>query len=604
LLDLSETTWNEAGDLFWRERNSQQGSIFKAAANGSQISCISEEINVGGGLFYGGGSFGVSKNWVVFVDGNSQQLIRSAPPDGSTSILTSGLISSASPNISPDGQRVLFVHSDGEHDAMYLLDLGGDEDPQPLIHGADFYNYPRWHPHGDQIAWISWDYPHMPWDSSTLWLGSVEISHQNLKSKSLIAGGEGVSVIQPEFSPDGKWLAYISDQSGWWQIHIYNLATGEEGQLTNDPADHALPPWLQNRNAYGFTPDSNQIYFLRNQEGLGSLWKLDLEGGGDSRINLDKPYTWLDWFAISPREEILALIASASDQPPQLITIDPSGATSLIRKSSQEDLPKKLFSIPKPISWSGSDNSPVKGLFYPPHNPEYESDGKPPLLVMIHSGPTSQKFREFSSRTQFFTSRGFAVLEVNYRGSTGYGRSYRQALQGQWGVIDVDDCLSGAYYVTDQGWAERDKMALMGSSSGGLTVYQILVKYPGVFQAGIALYGIVNHLDLLKDPPKFERYYSEWLIGPYPEQEEKYRERSPVFFADQIQDPIAVFQGGKDPIVPRDQADQIIQKLRRNQVPHLYVLYLEEKHGFKTAENIADFYQQSLDFLNLHLFKE
>jgi dipeptidyl aminopeptidase/acylaminoacyl peptidase len=223
---------------------------------------------------------------------------------------------------------------------------------------------------------------------------------------------------------------------------------------------------------------------------------------------------------------------------------------------------------------------------------------------MIHSGPTSQKFREFSSRTQFFTSRGFAVLEVNYRGSTGYGRSYRQALQGQWGVIDVDDCLSGAYYVTDQGWAERDKMALMGSSSGGLTVYQILVKYPGVFQAGIALYGIVNHLDLLKDPPKFERYYSEWLIGPYPEQEEKYRERSPVFFADQIQDPIAVFQGGKDPIVPRDQADQIIQKLRRNQVPHLYVLYLEEKHGFKTAENIADFYQQSLDFLNLHLFKE
>jgi dipeptidyl aminopeptidase/acylaminoacyl peptidase len=223
---------------------------------------------------------------------------------------------------------------------------------------------------------------------------------------------------------------------------------------------------------------------------------------------------------------------------------------------------------------------------------------------MVHSGPTSQKFQEFSTRTQFFTSRGFAVLEVNYRGSTGYGRAYRQALEGMWGVYDVDDCVTGAQYVAAQGWVNQQKMAVMGSSAGGLTVYQILVKYPNLFQAGIVLYGIVNHLDLLKDPPKFERFYSEWLIGPYPEEKKLYQERSPIYFADQIQDPIAIFQGGKDPIVPQNQADQIIQVLENNQVPYRYLLYPEEGHGFKAAENIEDFYQQSLDFLNDHLFRD
>ena len=234
-------------------------------------------------------------------------------------------------------------------------------------------------------------------------------------------------------------------------------------------------------------------------------------------------------------------------------------------------------------------------------DPEYQGEGLPPLLVMIHSGPTRQKFTEFSERTQFFTSRGFAVLEVNYRGSTGYGRVYRQSLEGKWGIDDVADCLSGALYITGQGLADRSKMALMGSSSGGLTVYQTLVKYPGVFQAALVLYGIVNHLDLLKDPTKFERYYSAWLIGPYPEFDQRYRDRSPIFFANRIKDPIAVFQGGKDPIVPQNQADQIIEALAKNNIPHIYQLYPEEGHGFKAEKNLADFYQQSLQFLQDHL---
>ena len=606
LLDLSEPSWTVNGDLLWRERNSTQGSIQMAAADGGEITCISGEYNIGGGLLYGGGSFGVGKKWVLSIDNISQQLIQSSLEEGDLKPLTSKLMRSASPVISPNDRAALFIHSDGEQDAIYLSILDKGIDPAPLITGEDFYNFPRWHPQGHQIAWISWNHPHMPWDSSSLWLGSLEMSREEdprLVSDSQVAGGEGISVLQPEFSPDGQWLAYISDQSGWWQIHIYDLGSGEHRQLTAAPAEHALPPWLQNRNAYGFSHDSKQIYFLRNQDGYRSLWVIGLEDGQESRIILDESYTWLDWFSISPTEDRIALIASASDQPPRLITVDPSGKSKTIRNSTDEDLPQNIFSIPNPVSWTMPDNSPVAGLFYPPHHPMHWENGKPPLLVMIHGGPTSQKYAEFSPRTQFFTSRGFAVLEVNYRGSSGYGRGYRQALQGKWGEIDVDDCLRGALYVADQGWADRDKMVLMGSSAGGLTVYQILVRYPGIFQAGIVLYGIVNQLELLKDPLKFERHYSDWLIGPYPEDEKLYRERSPIYFADRIRDPIVIFQGGKDPIVPRNQADQIIQVLEENQVPHRYIFYPEEGHGFKAAENIADFYQQSLTFLQTHLFE-
>ena len=201
--------------------------------------------------------------------------------------------------------------------------------------------------------------------------------------------------------------------------------------------------------------------------------------------------------------------------------------------------------------------------------------------MIVHSGPTRQKWLDFQTRTQYFTSRGFAVLEVNYRGSTGYGRSYRQALAGKWGEIDVDDCLSGPIHLADLGWVDGGKMVLMGSSSGGLTVYQILVKYPGVFRAGIILYGIVNHLSLLQNPPKFERFYSSWLIGPYPAAEDLYRQRSPIFFADRIQDPVAIFQGGKDRIVPMDQAEQIVAELKKNQVPYIYRLYPDEGQSLR-----------------------
>jgi dipeptidyl aminopeptidase/acylaminoacyl peptidase len=603
-LSISEPAWNHEGKLLWRERDSSRASIRISAGETGSPGILSGSYQVGGSLLYGGGSFDCGREGLVFVDRISGQLISADQNGESFQALTQNLHQAASPKISADGKWALIIDSEGENDGLYLIDLENRQEPGQIDGSADFYNYPRWHPQGTLLAWMSWNHPHMPWTSSEIWLGKLEISPQGspqLVDRERIAGGEEISVLQPEFSPDGRFLAYISDQSGWWQLYLYDLTSQNHAQLTHTPAEHALPAWLQDRGSYGFSPDSQHITFLRNQEGVRSLWTWDLKQGTEEQIILDESYTWLDWLAASPTRDEIAIIASASHLPPRLIRADRDGNTSIIRETSKVSLSRKVFSKPRSISWQNSSKVIVRGLFYPPHNPGFHSSGKPPLIVIIHSGPTRQKAADFQPRTQYFTSRGFAVLEVNYRGSSGYGRSYRQSLAGEWGVADVEDCLSGALFTAEQGWTDRENMFLLGSSSGGLTVFQTLVRHPGVFRAGITLYAVVNHLDLLNDPLKFERYYSDWLIGPYPETKDLYRDRSPVFLADKIQDPVLVFQGGQDSVVPQDQAEQIIKALDANGVPFEYYIYPEEGHGFKQAETIADFYNKTEQFIRQFL---
>lgn len=606
LLEFSEPVWNGKGFLLWMERESHQAGIRKFCSDEKKISELTANINVGGGIGYGGGSFTAQGDRVVFVEKGSNQLYLHSLGDKKAKKMTSSLLNTASPRISLSGKYLVFVHSDGASDTISILEITNPKSTRPLISGSDFYSYPRWHPDGTRLAWISWNHPHMPWDSSRLSLG--QLSHRSgglleIQDEIIIAGGDGISVLQPEFSPNGHFLAYISDQTGWWQIHIYNLESGEHRQLTHSEAEHALPPWLQEQRTYGFSGDNKQIYFLRNQTGFVSLWLVDLVSGEESQIRLEGDFTWLEGLVISKRKDLIALTASRGDTPQCLITVTPDGQTSVIRSSTANHLPQDEFSLPQPISWQSEEGISIHGLFYPPHNPVYRDEGLPPLLVIIHSGPARQKGAEFQPRVQYFTSRGYAVLEVNYRGSTGYGRTYREHLKGEWGVLDVADCLSGARFVTDQGWANRDNMVLFGSSSGGLTVLQSLIAHPGVFCAGITLYGITNHIALLENPPKFERYYSNWLLGPYPEATEVLRARSPLYSADRIRDPVAVFQGGKDPIVPLDQAEQLIAVLQKNGVPHEYHLYPEEGHGFKRFENVRDFYHKTDAFLRKYVIK-
>ena len=604
LLKISEPAWGQDGTLFWRERSSSLTKIKMADPGSGEIHTASGDLNIGGELLYGGGGYTIAENSLIVVDKTTHQLYRINPSRTTSEKLTSSLVSAASPAVSPDGKYALFVHSDGEIDALYITGITAPFPTRPLISDSDFYNYPRWHPSRSQIAWISWDHPHMPWDESYLWLADLENSSEvgpEPASKKLIAGGDGISVLQPEFSPDGRYLAYVSEQDGWWQIFLLDLQTWQKQQLTRVHAEHGLPVWLQDQQSFQFSPDSSRIYFLRNQQGIRTLWSLDLASNQEKMIQLDETYTWLEDITISPDGSRFALVASSADLPTRLITVNLEGKTEIIRQSTSVHIPRDSFSIPEPTSWTSQEGQEIHGLFYPPKNPRHSGEGKPPLIVIIHSGPTRQKWVDFQTRTQYFTSRGYSVLEVNYRGSTGYGREYRQALKGKWGVSDVDDCLSGALHITGLGWADRKKMVVMGSSSGGMTVYQILVKYPGIFRAGISLYGIVNHLSLLENPPKFERHYAGWLIGPYPAAEELYHQRSPIFFAENIQDPIAVFQGGKDQIVPQDQAEQIVSALEKNQIPYLYRLYPEEGHSFKQISTLEDFYSQLDYFLEKHL---
>jgi dipeptidyl aminopeptidase/acylaminoacyl peptidase len=259
------------------------------------------------------------------------------------------------------------------------------------------------------------------------------------------------------------------------------------------------------------------------------------------------------------------------------------------------------YSVPKSLSWKGDDAGTVHGLFYPPQSDTYTSDGKPPLLVLVHGGPTGQRGASFDSQAQFFCSRGWGVLQVNYRGSTGYGREYREMLKGNWGVLDVQDSVSGVNFLVNSGMVDASKVVIMGGSAGGFTVLKALEDFPGFFKAGICLYGVANQFTLAADTHKFEERYLESLLGPLPESSELYRERSPIFFADKIKDPIAVFQGEDDKVVPKNQSEEIVTILRRNGVPHEYHVYPGEGHGFRKKETVEAFYKAVDRFLTQYV---
>lgn len=600
LIELSEPHWTASGNLAWRERQSDRSNIQILPADSNPVQTLPFPENIGGGILYGGGSFTSSGEVLYLIQSRTARIFRSRAGEGNPELLVDLPGRAAAPRISPDQTRLIFIHSHQDRDSIKTFNLENPGQPQDLVRGADFYNYLRWSPSGKKIAWVSWHHPDMPWDNSRLEIADFS-SNGAIQKTQRIAGGDGCSIIQPEFSPDGCFLAYVSDISGWWQIYLYELDSGQHRQLTYFPAEHGLPPWLQDQCLYDFSPDGKRIFFIRNHQAAASLWKIEIKSGKETQIQLDEDYTWLEDLAVSPRDGRLAMIASSWDTPQRVIIANQNGATKTIQKSENAPLPRKFFSKPASIEWEDNGGETIHGLFYPPHHPAYQDDGQPPLLCIIHSGPTRQKWLDFHPRTQYFTSRGFAVLEVNYRGSTGYGRAYRDALQGKWGVIDVADAVSGAGYVTRQGLADQEKTALFGSSAGGYTVLQTLVQHPGMFQAAVSLYGIANQLTLMENPPKFERCYSEWLIGPYPEAADLYKERSPLFSADQIQDPVAIFQGGQDPIVPQDQADQMVRQLKKNRIPHLYQLYPEESHGFKKSENVVDCFQRIDQFLQKYL---
>jgi dipeptidyl aminopeptidase/acylaminoacyl peptidase len=495
------------------------------------------------------------------------------------------------------------VHTYERQDCLAIVDTEGHLWPQKLVSGDDFYMQPCWHPNGQHLAWISWNHPQMPWDGTTLNLAKVSKPSQGLpalKEVTPIAGDANTAIFGAQFSPDGRYLAYVSDPDGWWQLYVYELESGEHTVMTGGEAEHGIPAWAQGMRTFDFAPDGKSIYFLQNRDGFTGLWRVNIETKLQERIRIGSEYTWMTQIAAAPEEGRVAVIASGGRIPNRIAVYDEAGP-KVIARSLAEELPEKTYALPSPISWKGMDGEDVHGIYYAPRSKDFAGVGLPPLMVLIHGGPTGQRGAHFDPPVQFFASRGWAVLQVNYRGSTGYGRAYRDKLKGNWGIYDVQDAVTGAQYLVDDGQVDGRKLVIMGGSAGGFTVLKTLEDYPGTFKAGVCSYGVANHFTLAADTHKFEERYFDSMLGPLPEAAEIYRERSPIFFADKIQDPIIVFQGEDDKVVPQNQSDEIVAALRRNGVPHEYHLYPGEGHGFRKTETIEKFYTTLEKFLKTYV---
>jgi len=598
---LSDVAWDTDGEtLVWLEGRSGQG-VLVAKRRGEAPRDLTAELSVRARVGYGGGDFTVFDGTVYFV--SEGQLYYQSLREGAAQPITPAYGEAASPRVSPDGKWLLFVHSDGVEDVLAIVDTKGDSWPQRLASGRDFYMQPCWHPSGKQVAWVAWDHPRMPWENADLTLASLTLSGDGLphvRESERIAGGDAVAIFQPEFSLDGHFLAYVSDESGYGNLFLYDLTEKTHRRLTTGEEDLSTPAWVQGLHTYGFDWDGSSILYRARKEGIDRLLRIDLAAGRVMPVGGSlADYTLLQQIVPSPTEGAVALIAQSAQIPARVVTCALTGEASprAQRYSSTETIPREDLSQPEPLSWETSDEKVAYGLYYPPCNGAFVGDGLPPAIVQVHGGPTSQYTLGYHATTQFFTSRGYAVFEVNYRGSTGYGREYRDALQKSWGILDVEDTVSGVRFLAESGRADPDRLVVMGGSAGGYTVLRVLTEYPGVFRAAICMYGVSDLFALAQETHKLEAHYLDGLIGKLPEASAIYRERSPIFSAERITDPIAIFQGEDDKVVPKDQSERIVASLSSRGVPHEYHVYAGEGHGWRKTETIEAFYRDVEWFL-------
>jgi dipeptidyl aminopeptidase/acylaminoacyl peptidase len=551
---------------------------------------------IGAGILYGGGEFTVAHGIVLFV--SKGRLYRLPLAGGVPQPITPGFGSAAAPVVSADGHWVAFAHSYEDVDGICVVDAAGEKFPRKIAYGTDFVMQPTWHPQGTHLAYIAWNFPQMAFNGTQLRLVTMAYDTPGIPYgpiEETLTGDTETAIFQPEFSPDGQYLAYVSDVKGWGHLYLYDLGEGTHTQLTQGEHEHGSPAWVQGLRQYAWSPDNSALVYLRNDTGFVTLWRYDFAAKKSTQIDI-APYTFAKQLALAPDGRI-ALIVSSSHIPTRLILVQPDGQIQVVRRSMPEALPTDYYAIAEAIAWRGHDGETAHGLYYPPQNPDYEGVGTPPLIVMVHGGPTSQRFATFYNEVVFFTSRGFAVLHINHRGGTGYGKAYMNKHAGGWGIYDVEDSLSGAQYLVDTGRADPTKLVIMGGSAGGYTVLQSLVDKPGFYKAGVNLYGVANQFTLAMDTHKFEARYSDWLLGELPEAAAVWRDRSPIFAANKIQDACIVFQGADDKVVPKSQSDAIVAALRKNGVPHEYYVYEGEGHGFRKPETIADYYTKLLRFL-------
>jgi dipeptidyl aminopeptidase/acylaminoacyl peptidase len=533
---------------------------------------------------YGGGAFTVADSVVYFSNFADQRLYRQRPGQSPEPVTPAGQWRYADGIIDRQCKLMFCIredHTQAEREATNAvvsinLATGGT---QVLVSGNDFYASPRLNPEGTQLAWLTWNHPNMPWHGTELWLAEVK-ADGSLGSKQHITGGVGESIFQPQWSPDGT-LYFISDRTDWW--NIYRWTNGQVEAVTALEAEFGVPQWVFGLSTYGFAP-AGRIICTYTQDGVWHLARLDTTTGELEPIAI--PYTEIDSLQVGSGRVVFKTASPTTLSA--LVQLDlATGQLETLRRSSELTVDEGYLSVPQAIEFPTENGLTAHAFFYPPKNRDYTApaDERPPLLVVSHGGPTGATSSSLSLERQYWTSRGFAVVDVNYGGSTGYGRAYRERLAEQWGVVDIDDCINAARYLVKQGEVDSDRLAIRGGSAGGYTTLCALT-FRDAFHAGASHFGVSDLEALTLETHKFESRYLDWLIGPYPEQQDRYWARSPIHHAHQIARPVIFFQGLEDEVVPPSQAETLVEALRHNEIPVAYVSFAGEQHGFRRAENI------------------
>lgn len=538
---------------------------------------------------YGGRCVAAQHGAIVFSNQADQRLWRvegSGPPIALTPEPDSPRsVRFADPVVTPDGAWVIAVRERHgaavENDIAAVPATGGT--PVSVVGGHDFFAAPRLSPDGSRLAWVCWDHPDMSWDSSELWVAGWDSGR--VVDPRRVAGGGGESVTQPRWSPAGV-LHYVSDRTGWWNLY------DEQGTaLAPMDAEFSGPDWVFGQSTYTFLADGRLVAAWR--DGAGERLGI-VEHGVARPLELDRT----SFASVSAAGDGIVAVAASPTAAAAVVRIDvDAGRITVIRESRSVPVGAEELSVPEPIEFPTTGDRQAHALFYPPVNAGFvgPDDERPPLIVMSHGGPTSNASSDLDLRVQYWTNRGFAVVDVDYGGSSGYGRAYRDRLRGNWGIVDLDDCVNAALWLADQGRVDRSRLLIRGGSAGGYTTLCALT-FRDVFAAGANLYGVADAELLAKDTHKFEARYLDGLIGPYPEAVDEYRRRSPIHFADRISCPVIVFQGLEDKVVPPEQSEAIVDALRRSGTPVAYLAFEGEQHGFRKAETIVAVARAELEF--------
>jgi dipeptidyl aminopeptidase/acylaminoacyl peptidase len=592
---------SDRGTVYWLEGRPEEGGrvvLVRRSPGGPRHDLTEAPLNVRTRVHeYGGGAYAVRDGIVVAANFADQRLYRlgeaAAPypltPESDARLRYADL------EIDAARGRILAVREDhragGEPvNAIVALSLGraGDEG-RVLAAGHDFFSSPGLSPDGRVLAWLSWDHPDMPWDGTRLWLAELAADGR-LGSARPIAGGAREAIVQPAWSPDGV-LHFVSDRTGWW--NIYRAQNGEVEPVCQMSAEFAGPAWTFGGRWYGFL-GSRSIVACFSEAGRWHLGRIDRSSGCLERVEL--PFAALSSLGVDGERVVLS--AGGPDQPSSIVALDPaSGAFETLATSGELPVDRRYLSQPRPVWFRNREGARVHAFHYPPTNLDFAAPAgeRPPLIVKSHGGPTGSTTTELRLALQFWTSRGFALCDVNYGGSTGFGREYRERLLGRWGEVDVDDCVSAAEALSADKKADASRLAISGGSAGGFTTLCALT-FRDVFKAGASHYGVSDLVALARDTHKFESRYLDRLIGPYPEAAETYRARSPIHHLERLSCPIIFFQGLEDAVVPPGQAEAMVDALRRKSLPVAYLAFAGEQHGFRRAETIQTVLRAELAF--------